>query len=88
LSCARYRNNLTKHVVARSKYEIRICNMTTTTADYCSCRLVKNFGSLLNTQPSTSLEYALRPPTIPINSGLPLSKKEATMPPFTAVWVL
>jgi 3-hydroxyisobutyrate dehydrogenase len=40
-------------------------------------RLLKNFGSLVNTEPSTSLEYALRPPTSPMNSGLSLPKKEA-----------
>ena len=38
-------------------------------------RLLKNLGSLLNIEPSTSLEYALRPPTIPINSGILVTKE-------------
>ncbi|MFZ0893212.1 MAG: hypothetical protein WAZ77_01800 [Candidatus Nitrosopolaris sp.] len=46
-------------------------------------RLLKNFGSLVNTEPRTSLEYALRPPTSPINSGSSLPKKERTLLPFT-----
>ena len=51
---------------------------------FCSLgRLLKNIGSLLNTEPSTSVEYALRPPTSPMNSGRSLLKKEATLPPFT-----
>jgi hypothetical protein len=46
-------------------------------------RLLKDFASLVNTEPSTSLEYALRPPTSPINSGFSLPKKVATLLPFT-----
>lgn len=47
---------------------------------FISCRgkLLKKFGSLLNTELSVSFEYALRPPTSPINSGFSLPKKEAT----------
>ena len=43
----------------------------------CLGRLSNNSGSLLNTEPSTWLEYALRPPTIHMNSGFSLLKKEA-----------
>jgi hypothetical protein len=46
-------------------------------------RLLKNFGSLVDTEPSTSLEYAQRPPTSPRNSGFSLPKKEATLLSFT-----
>ena len=46
-------------------------------------RLLNNFGSLVNTDPSTSLEYALRPPASPRNSGFSLPKKEATLLSFT-----
>jgi len=42
----------------------------------------KNFASTLNTEDSTSLEYAPRPAAIPINSGFSFPKKEATSPPF------
>lgn len=46
----------------------------------CLGRLLNDSGSLLKTEPSTWLEYALRPPTSPINSGFSLLKKEVTVP--------
>ena len=46
-------------------------------------RVAKNFGSTLNTEDSTSLEYEPRPAAIPMNSGFSFPKKEATSPPFT-----
>ena len=41
----------------------------------CLGRLLNDSGSLLKTEPSTWLEYALRPPTSPINSGFSLKER-------------
>ena len=41
-------------------------------------RLLKDIGSLLNTELCTSLEWALRPSPIPINFGLSVLNNEVT----------